>query len=158
MHQLKKLEGTKLAHRLRFFGMHGCSTCMFALPLLSLGQKANMIEEIDTEIYDKSNYQETVYTILEKNWKNQWQSYWHANGVPVPIILVQLKPNSQWYLVKPDVTLSVVDDLNEYLQANGGDAAIIAFLDSEIDFRMYFFNLIVRLVSNLMAPAKTNIT
>ena len=149
------MSGFVLAHKIKFFGWTGCSTCAFSLPLLSLGHKENLIEVIEPLIWSKKEiYQDIVQKeVLDRYWKNSWRQYWKESGIPTPTILVMLtKKSSSWRLVRPDITLSLANEISRYLLDNGGDVAVMNFLDNEFQMDMFFRELLMEMVANTLAP------
>ena len=63
-----------------------------------------------------------------------------------------MKQSLPMTLVRPEITLTVVDKIQEHLQSNGGDLAVMAWLDNEIEFKSFFVNLLIELSSNVIAP------
>ncbi|MFW9929129.1 MAG: hypothetical protein ACFFD1_07040 [Candidatus Thorarchaeota archaeon] len=125
------------------------------LPLLSLGHKENLIETIESQIWkDKITYQKLVKEeILEKFWIKSWHNYWQEEGIPTPTILVQLTTKSPTLrLVRPDITLSIANETSRYLQNNGGDEAVMSFLDAEFKLDLFFKGMLMELVANTLAP------
>jgi hypothetical protein len=144
-----------LAHKIKFYGWAGCSTCAFSLPLLSLGHKENLIEEIEPQIWAKKEiYQEIIRDkLLDKYWSNSWRFYWKDSGIPTPTILVKLTAkSSNWRLVRPDIALSIANEVSRYLMDNGGDVAVMNFLDNEYQMDLFFRELLMEMVANTLAP------
>lgn len=141
-----------LAYKLTFYGSHGCPSCALTLPLLSLAQKRNLIQEIEVEFLDKEQYNETLSSLLLEF--PRWLQFWNKEkyGIPKPMIFLQVKPHLPITLVRPEITLSIVDKIQEFLQSNGGDLAVLAWLDDEFEFKSFFINLLIEMVSNVITP------
>jgi hypothetical protein len=69
-------------------------------------------------------------------------------------MFIQIKPDLPLALVRPDITMNVVDKINEYLNDNGGELAILAWLDNEYEHKTFFIHLLIELMSNLILPVK----
>lgn len=119
-----------------------------------MGHKENLIEEIESQIWPKKEiYQEVVQEkILDKYWFDSWRLYWKASGIPTPTILVKLTAKSaNWRLVRPDIALSIANEVSRYLMDNGGDVAVMNFLDSEYQMDLFFRELLMEMVANTLA-------
>lgn len=149
---MSKIHVIKIAYRLKFFGSHGCPSCALTLPLLSLAQNKKLIENIDVEFLDKEEYKTRMDALLA----NYSLPFWNRKrfGIPKPLIFIQVKQDFPLTLVRPEVTLTVVDKIQEYLQQNGGDLAVLAWLDNEIEIKTFFINLLIELSSNIIFPDK----
>ena len=137
---------------IRLYGWASCQSCAFALPLISLAHRENLVISVDVQIYsEKAAYSGIIEEILNEYWGEQWKTYWRERGVPTPTIFVQLKKNSNWRLVRPDITLYVINEISNYLYDNGGDKAVMMYLDSETKLDSFFKSLLMELLSNTLA-------
>jgi hypothetical protein len=136
---------TKLGNKLTFYGLYGCINCAFLLPLLSYADRTNMFDEVKEIDYDtKEAYKEKIGVILEKFGKS-------SKNTPSPIILIQKEKDKAEYLVEPDTVsecaVELMDSLNRL-----GDTAVLQYMDGELDHKMLFKNLLLKLVTNLIYP------
>ena len=60
--------------------------------------------------------------------------------------------SSNWRLVRPDIALSIANEISLYLLDNGGNIAVMNFLDNEFQMDMFFRELLMEMVANTLAP------
>ena len=60
--------------------------------------------------------------------------------------------SSNWRLVRPDIALSIANEVSRYLMDNGGDVAVMNFLDNEYQMDLFFRELLMEMVANTLAP------
>lgn len=135
----------KLGHRLIFYGLYGCINCAFLLPLLSHADRTNMFDKVEEIDYDtKEKYKEKIGGILDKYGLLQ-------KNPPSPIILFQREKDKVTFLVKPDTVsecaVELMDALNQL-----GDTAVLQYMDGELDHKILFNNLLLKLTTNIIFP------
>ena len=135
----------KLGHKLIFYGLYGCINCAFLLPLLSHADRTNMFDKVEEVDYDtKEIYKEKISSILN--------NYNKLNKtIPSPLILFQKKEEGVIFLVEPDTVsecaVELMDTLNKL-----GDSAMLEYMDGELDHKMLFNNLLLKLTTNIIYP------
>lgn len=142
---------TKIAQEMIFYGSHGCPSCALTLPLLSLAQNKELIEDVRVELYAKHEYDEVLGEIISHY---DISRHWNVAkyGIPKPIIMIRLKTSHPLGLVRPEITLNIVDKLTGFLQDNGGELAVMAWLDNEFEYKRFFLQLLLELSSNTLNP------
>lgn len=60
--------------------------------------------------------------------------------------------SKNWRLVRPDISLSIANEVSRYLMDNGGDVAVMNFLDNEYQMDLFFRELLMEMVANTLAP------
>ena len=135
----------KLGHKLIFYGLYGCINCAFLLPLLSHADRTNMFDEVEEVDYDtKAIYKEKISVILDK--------YGRLNkNIPSPIILVQKEKDKTIFLVEPDTVSECAVELMDALNRLG-DTAVLQYMDGELDHKILFNNLLLKLTTNIIYP------
>lgn len=141
--ELKK--PSKLGYKLIFYGLYGCISCAFLLPLLSFADRTHLFDEVEEIDYDtKEKYKENIGAILERYGRN-------SKTLPSPIMLVQKEKDGVQLLIEPDTVsecaVELMDSLNRL-----GDIAMMQYMDGELDHKSMFHNLILKLVTNVIFP------
>ncbi len=131
----------KIAYRLLFLGMDSCITCALLYPLITMANKNDLVSVVEPKIFDsKDGYRKFVANILQK-FTREFDS-----AIPVPVILMQLKPNSQLKLVSPpivtEIAMSISDTLDSFEK--------MSFVDGEISLSVFFINQLHKMSSNLL--------
>lgn len=145
----KQVKQWKLGFKLTFYGLYGCINCAFLLPLLSHADRTNMfdnVEEIDYPTKDK--YKEKISSILERYGKLN-------KTIPSPVILFQREKDKVEALVEPDTVSECAVELTDTL-TRLGDTAMLQYMDGELDHKILFNNLLLKLTTNLIFPKDYN--
>jgi len=136
---------TKLGYKLTFYGLYGCISCAFLLPLLSHADRTHMFEEVEEIDYDtKEKYKEKVGSILEKYGKL-------TKNLPSPVILLQKEKDNIELLIEPDTVAECAVELTDTLNRLG-DIAVMQYMDGELDHNILFNNLLLKLTTNIIFP------
>ncbi len=135
----------KLGYKLTFYGLYGCISCAFLLPLLSHADRTHMFDEIKEIDYDtKESYKENISGILD--------NYGRLNkNIPSPVILFQKEKNGVLLLVEPDTVSECAQELMDALNRLG-DGAVIQYMDGELDHKILFNNLLLKMTTNIIYP------
>lgn len=141
----KVLKEWKLGHKLIFYGLYGCISCAFLLPLLSHADRTHMFNEVEEIDYDtKDKYKENISGILT--------TYGRLNkNIPSPVILVQKEKEGVLFLVEPDTVSECAQELMDALNRLG-DGAVLQYMDGELDHKILFNNLLLKLTTNIIYP------
>ena len=139
------IKNLKLGYKLQFFGLYGCINCAFLLPLLSLADRVNMFDLVEEIHFDsKEEYKLKVGEIIAKYVDN-------VKNLPTPVILIQKEDQKDLFLANPETVtecaIELMDNLNRM-----GDSAIIDYMDGELDLKILFTNLLLKLSTNLILP------
>ena len=148
-HNLQKekdvIKEWKLGYKLIFYELAGCISCAFLLPLLSHADRTHMFDEVEEKGFDtKEQYKENIINILEK--------YGRLNkNIPSPVILVQKQKDNVLLLVEPDTVSECAQELMDALNRLG-DSAVLQYMDGELDHKILFNNLLLKLTTNIIYP------
>ncbi len=131
----------KVAYRLLFIGMDSCITCALLYPLITMANKNDLVSVVEPKIFSsKDGYREFVAKIIKKFTRE------YDSSIPVPVLLIQLKPNSQLKLVSPpivtEIAMSISDTLDSFEK--------MEFIDGEIPLSVFFINQLHKMSSNLL--------
>ena len=148
---IQSLRNIKIGHKLTFYSMDGCINCAFLLPLLSLADRENLFVSVEAiHFQTKAEYKESVSVILK-----QFNTL--TKNIPSPVILIQKKADGPNYLVKPESIYECAVELTDSLNRLG-DTAVIEYMDGELDLRLLFVNLLIKMASNLVLPPRKKIS
>lgn len=135
----------KLGYKLTFYGLYGCISCAFLLPLLSHADRIHMFDEVEEIDYPtKEEYKDKVGSILEKYQRM-------SKNIPSPVILIQKEKDKVEFLVEPDTVsecaVELMDSINRL-----GDVAMMQYMDGQLDHKILFNNLLLKLTTNIIYP------
>ncbi len=127
--------------------MDSCITCALLYPLITMANKNELVSVVEPKIFSsKDGYRKFVTKILKK-FTPEFDS-----AIPVPVILMQLKPNSQLKLVSPpiitEIAMSISDTLDSFEK--------MSFIDGEIPLSVFFINQLHKMSSNLLDELESN--
>lgn len=135
----------KLGNKLIFYEMPGCISCAFLLPLLSHADRMHMFDEIEVLDFDtKLAFKEEIKGILESYGKS-------TKNIPSPVILMQKQKDAVKLLVEPDTVAECAQELMDALNRLG-DGAVLQYMDGELDHKILFNNLVLKLATNIIYP------
>ncbi len=102
----------------------------------------DLIEEID---YDtKEKYKEKISVLLDQYGRLY-------KNTPSPIILFQKDKDNVIFLVDPDTVSECAVELMDALNRLG-DSAVLQYMDGELDHKILFNNLLLKLTTNIIFP------
>jgi hypothetical protein len=132
----------KIAYRLVFFGMDSCVTCALLYPLITMANKNELIAIVEPKIFSsKSDYRNYVQKLLTK-YTDEFDS-----NIPVPVLLLQLKPNDSLKLISPpvitEIAMAISDTLDSFEK--------MSFIDGETPLSIFFINQLHKMSSNLLS-------
>ena len=135
----------KLGYKLTFYGLNGCISCAFMLPLLSHADRIHLFEEvIEIDYPTKEEYKNKIGAILEKYDRL-------SKIIPSPVILIQKDKDKVEFLVEPDTVSECAVELMDSLKRLG-DMAVVQYMDGELDHKIIFNNLLLKLTTNIIYP------
>ncbi|MHA1992557.1 MAG: hypothetical protein ACW981_13880 [Candidatus Hodarchaeales archaeon] len=136
------IKNIKIAYRLVFFGMDSCITCALLYPLITMANKNELIAVVEPKIFSsKSDYRNYIQKLLTK-YTDEFDS-----NIPVPLLLLQLKPNDSLKLVSPpvitEIAMAISDTLDSFEK--------MSFIDGETPLSIFFINQLHKMSSNLLS-------
>ena len=135
----------KLGFKLFFYGLYGCINCAFLLPLLSHADRTHMFDEVEEIDYDtKEKYKEKISVILEKYGRL-------TKNIPSPVMLFQREKDNVIVLIEPDTVSECAVELTDTL-TKLGDTAMLEYMDGELDHKILFNNLLLKLTTKIIFP------
>lgn len=139
-HFIESLKTLRLAHKIEFYGVTGCMNCAYIYPLLSIANRAEMVQEVAVKTFTtKEQYREAMEQLYATHMRP-------TNNYPIPTLVLQQNVDSGSLLVAPEVVEEVATELAHQLGAMG-DMALMEYMDGELELRTFFLNLLLRLVS-----------
>jgi len=145
MAKKKARPGIKIAHEMIYYALKNCISCAYMLPVINHARQKQLVDSVDIVISkNKEEYKKTARPIIDN----------YFPGYPIFSPMIVLKSNSGLEgMVKPEIVQECADSIMQHMNVLGDDARI-DFLDGDLELKLFFQNLLLKMASNLEPPVE----
>lgn len=136
----KKKPEIKIAQQIIYYSLTNCISCVYLLPVINYAKSRKLVDTVDIIMArNKAEYQKLVRTIIDR--------YLPDCDVFSPVIIME-NPRGISGMVRPDIVQECANNIIQHLNILGDDASI-DFLDGDLELKLFFQNLLMKMASNI---------
>ena len=136
----KRKPQIKIAHQVIYYSLTNCISCVYLLPVINYAKSRKFVDTVDIIMAkNKLEYHNSVRKIIDL--------YLPDCDVFSPIIIMK-NPRGLSGMVRPDIVQECANNIIQHLNILGDDAAI-DFLDGDLELKLFFQNLLMKMAANI---------
>ena len=136
----RKKPEIRIAQKVIYYSLTNCISCVYLLPVINYAKSRKLVDSVDMIMAkNKNEYQDLARKVIDR--------YLPDCDVFSPIIIME-NPNGLSGMVRPDIVQECANNIIQHLNVLGDDAAI-DFLDGDLELKLFFQNLLMKMASNI---------
>ncbi|MHA1166621.1 MAG: hypothetical protein ACTSP4_01215 [Candidatus Hodarchaeales archaeon] len=136
----KKKPEIKIAQQVIYYSLTNCISCVYLLPVINYAKSRNLVDTVDIIMArNKVEYKNSVREIIDL--------YLPECDVFSPVIIMK-NPEGLSGIVRPDIVQECANNIIQHLNILGDDATI-DFLDGDLELKLFFQNLLMKMAANI---------
>ncbi|MHA2296847.1 MAG: hypothetical protein ACXAEU_00180 [Candidatus Hodarchaeales archaeon] len=140
----------KIAKEIVYYALHNCIACVYLFPVISYARSNMLVENVDISMSrNKEEYKTVAKPVIDRYFPNY--------PVFSPLIIMKNPGFGVSGMVRPEIVQECADLIIQHLNVLGDDA-VIDFMDGDLELKVFFQSLLLKMVSNIEEEIEEGVT